>query len=314
MVGIYKITFIGTDKCYIGSSFNIATRKTTHLNYFKNGTHHSIKLQNAYNKYGVESLIFEVVEECANVSRDELFTREQYFIDLYDSFHNGYNMSPSAWTYIHEWTDEDRAAKSASMVGELNHFYGKSHTKETIDRIKANKKDTTGANNPFFGKTHSEESKLKFKATMEAKKHDPAYVHPLAGKPKTKESITKMKASMPQSTKCTIDGVNYASVSEASLLLGVGTATIRLRLRSYNFPNYVAESIPKNTKKSRIDLVSCIIDGVEYTSASAASKVLGIKYSTVVHRINSKNFPNYMSTRATTIENTHSVTSDGGSE
>ena len=304
MVGIYKITFLGTASCYIGSSFNIATRKTAHLNYFKNNNHHSVKLQNAYNKYGIESLVFEVIEECDNVSRDELFTREQHYIDLYDSFHNGYNMSSSAWTYIHEWTDEDRAIRSASMVGELNHFYGKSHTKETINKIKASRKDMTGVNNPFFGKTHSEESKLKFKAAMEAKQNDPNYVHPLTGKPKTEESITKMKASMPQSTRCTIDGVNYTSVSEASAVLGIGATTIRLRLSSYNFPNYVAESITKKAKKQRSDLVSCTIDGIEYPSALAAAEALGIKHTTIMYRINSEHFPNYMSTRATTIEST----------
>lgn len=310
MIGIYKITFNGTNKCYIGSSFDIATRKTTHLNYFKNNNHHSVKLQNAFNKYGINNLIFEVIEEYFDVTRNELFEREQFYIDKYNSFTGGYNMSPSAWTYIREWSEEDRKAKSDSMLGELNHFYGKSHTPESIEKIKANRRDTTGTNNPFYGKTHSEESKEKLRQSIKTKMENPEYVHPLKGVPKPQKSIEKMKSSMPHSIKCFIDGVEYLSVSEAAKKLNVSTNTVAQRLGSPYFLNYVSDAVPKKEKKVRSDLKACTIDGVNYPSASAASTALGIKYSTVVHRINSNNYPNYQSTRATTIENT----SNDGSE
>ena len=314
MIGIYKITFNGTNKCYIGSSFNIATRKTTHLNYFSNNNHHSVKLQNAFNKYGIDNLIFEVIEECFDVTRDELFEREQFYIDKYNSFSNGYNMSPSAWTYIHEWSEEDKKAKSESMLGELNHFYGKSHTPETIEKIKASRKDTTGHNNPFYGKKHSDESKEKFRQSMRMRMESPEYVHPLKGVPKPQKSIEKMKSSMPHSIKCIIDGVEYPSVSEAAKKLNVNTKTITQRLGSPYFLNYISDVIPKREKKVRSDLTSCIIDGIAYSSASAASVALGIKYSTIMYRINSNNYPNYQSTRATTIENTSLSNDIDGSE
>lgn len=126
MTGIYKITFIGTEKVYVGSSINLNTRRSTHLTELRANRHHSVKLQNAYNKYGEDNFIFEILEQTSDgLTRDELLAREQYYIDLLDSHKSGYNMSPNAWTYVKEWSDEDRQAKSVAMSGEGNHFYGK---------------------------------------------------------------------------------------------------------------------------------------------------------------------------------------------
>lgn len=212
-------------------------------------------------------------------------------------------MSPSAWTYIHQWTDSEKEAKSLSMQGKLNHFYGKTHAPESIAKMKANSADQSGSNNPFYGKTHSEETKKKISDVLKAKNSDPNYTHPLTNIPKSIESINKMKANMPHSIKCTIDNVDYISISEASSALGISIASITNRLKSPKYLNYTSEQISKTPIKIRKDLNSCIIDGVYYNSAKEASDKLSIKYSTVAYRINSNNYPNYQSTRATTIEN-----------
>lgn len=55
--------------------------------------------------------------------------------------------------------------QSVNMAGSNNPFYGRTHTKETRDRLReANKmRGYTGKNNPWFGHHHTEETKAKMK-------------------------------------------------------------------------------------------------------------------------------------------------------
>lgn len=108
MVGIYKITNIKNDKVYVGSSKDIEKRWNQHVNSLKNNTHHSSKLQRSYNKTKDKSIFqFEVIEE---TTEDELKKREQYYIDLYDSFNSGYNCS----------AEVDNLKYTEKYVSELN--------------------------------------------------------------------------------------------------------------------------------------------------------------------------------------------------
>jgi hypothetical protein len=63
--GVYKIESSEDPKfLYIGSSINFRIRKNKHLNDLKNSKHSNYKLQNHYNKYGKESLIFSILAVC----------------------------------------------------------------------------------------------------------------------------------------------------------------------------------------------------------------------------------------------------------
>lgn len=88
MTGIYKITCVGNNKCYIGQSIAIKRRWNDHKKSLKQGTHYNKYLQNAYNKYGENSFVYEILEQC---SKDKLNEREQFYIALFDSFKNGFN-------------------------------------------------------------------------------------------------------------------------------------------------------------------------------------------------------------------------------
>lgn len=87
--GIYKITNKVNGKIYIGQSSNLIGRWVKHKNFLKNDNHHNRHLQAAWNKYGEDNFIFEVIEEC---DIDELDDKENYWINYYDSYHNGYNL------------------------------------------------------------------------------------------------------------------------------------------------------------------------------------------------------------------------------
>jgi group I intron endonuclease len=90
--GVYMIENIKTNKKYIGSSKDIHKRWSEHKALLIKGKHHSIKLQRSYNKTkNKEIYVFSIIEIINDTNL--LKEREQYWIDFYDSFKNGYNCS-----------------------------------------------------------------------------------------------------------------------------------------------------------------------------------------------------------------------------
>lgn len=92
MVGIYKIENLINHKKYIGQSVNIKRRwKDEKISAFnENDRGYNYPLSRAFRKYGIENFSFEILEEC-NI--EELNNKEQYWIEYYDSFFNGYNQT-----------------------------------------------------------------------------------------------------------------------------------------------------------------------------------------------------------------------------
>lgn len=85
IIGIYIIKNTVNNKFYIGSSVDIKKRFRTHLFSLKKNNHHSKYLQNAFNKHGKNSFIFEIIEEC---KKENLIIREQHFIDILNPVYN----------------------------------------------------------------------------------------------------------------------------------------------------------------------------------------------------------------------------------
>lgn len=93
--GIYKITNINNGKVYVGRAANIEKRWKEHKDALAAGTHHSYKLQECYDALSnKDDLRFEIIEEVPY--ENERVVKEQYYIDKYDAFHNGYNCSEFA--------------------------------------------------------------------------------------------------------------------------------------------------------------------------------------------------------------------------
>ena len=90
--GIYKITNTINNKVYIGQSIDVKWRWYSHKCELRHGRHGNSHLQNAWSLYGEDAFNFELLEEC---SKEDLNIREQYYIDLYDSYNNdkGYNLT-----------------------------------------------------------------------------------------------------------------------------------------------------------------------------------------------------------------------------
>lgn len=90
MIGIYKITNTKNNKVYIGQSINIAQRWSQHRQHLNHNTHNNDHLQRAWNRYGSDVFVFEVLELC---SKEKLNEKEIYYINKYNStnFSIGYN-------------------------------------------------------------------------------------------------------------------------------------------------------------------------------------------------------------------------------
>ena len=89
--GIYKITNLKTNDCYIGQSLDIYKRWCQHC---KCGlgidTPVGNKLYKAMFQYGLQNFTFELLEECPKDTLT-LNEKEKYFIKLYDAKNFGYN-------------------------------------------------------------------------------------------------------------------------------------------------------------------------------------------------------------------------------
>lgn len=90
--GIYKILNSRTGKFYIGSSNNLPKRWVRHKYELKKQIHSNGYLQNSYNKHGLNSFIFIVLEFIPD--KTFLVQREQYWLDKLTPYKRsiGYNI------------------------------------------------------------------------------------------------------------------------------------------------------------------------------------------------------------------------------
>lgn len=90
MTGIYKITNKLNNHSYIGLSTKLEERWKYHLSPYNQERESYKTLYQAFKKYGIENFEFEILEEC---SPKDLSEKEMYYIEKYDTLHNGYNMT-----------------------------------------------------------------------------------------------------------------------------------------------------------------------------------------------------------------------------
>jgi hypothetical protein len=90
ITGIYKITNLTNQMCYVGQAVNIAERWKQHI---KRGmgaeTPTKNKLYPAMMSFGVENFTFEIIQEC---KKSELDEREDYWQDFFKAKEFGYSI------------------------------------------------------------------------------------------------------------------------------------------------------------------------------------------------------------------------------
>ena len=101
--GVYCMYFLkNPNKVYVGSTKisgnpiesgnGFWTRWRMHLYYFKRSKGHTLVLQEAYNKYGLDNIYFKILEIIEDKS--SILEREQFWINKLNSHVNGYNTNP----------------------------------------------------------------------------------------------------------------------------------------------------------------------------------------------------------------------------
>lgn len=116
-LGIYKILNLITNDFYIGSAINLDMRKHRHFSQLKLNNHPNKHLQNAYNKYGIENFVFEILETIEN--KENLIRREQYYLDLFKPNYNIRKVAESNLGLKYNISEETRL-KMANFMSKLH--------------------------------------------------------------------------------------------------------------------------------------------------------------------------------------------------
>ena len=262
---IYKIINVENGDFYIGSTLTPQERKERHFKDLKNGTHHSIYLQRAYNKYGSNSFEFKIIKEFNLENEDELRALEERYINFCWNSGKLYNVSKkgsggdlvSYHPLIEEikekqkkatkkrWetkTDEEKKEYSEKKKGKGNPNFGNKWTveqKEKASKYWSIYYETHDSNlkgktlEERYGKEKANEIKGKLSCAASKKVGDK---NPFYGKhhsEETKEKIAKSRKGNlpPNSKKVEYNGVIYESAGRCAKKLNISQMTVCYRCR-----------------------------------------------------------------------------------
>lgn len=108
---VYKITNKINNKCYIGITKHTFRERYNHRDDWWNAPRVNRKLLNAVKKYGPDNFKVEILLRCEHGKLEEM---EIYYISLYNSFNDGYNLT-SGGNYSYVISEETRIKNSESV-------------------------------------------------------------------------------------------------------------------------------------------------------------------------------------------------------
>ena len=172
--GIYEIVNKVNGKKYIGQSIDVYRRwREEKCDLNKDEAPWNVHLWRAWKLYGAESFEFNVLEACNECLLDE---KEAYYIELYDTQNNGYNIESGGNVNKHlaqETKDKISASHfgkslpkevcdkmSVARIGNKNPMYGKHHTQDTKNLISANNIGKTGHQISEYQKQRAREANI----------------------------------------------------------------------------------------------------------------------------------------------------------
>ena len=170
-------------KWYIGQTIDEECRFKRHIYNAINKKDNS-KFHRALRKYGLDNWVYCVLEY--NILRENLNLKEQEWIEYYDSYYSGYNLTTGGDTNC-IFSEEVKRKISESRKGQHSCWKGKHLPKKTREKISnalkgQNKSEETkrklseyhkqliGEKNPFYGKHHSEETRKKLSESHKGKR------------------------------------------------------------------------------------------------------------------------------------------------
>lgn len=161
--GIYKIANKVTGDFYIGSAVDLKSRLRSHKSKLKNQNHFNYILQEEYNKYGIDNLMFETIEFVED--KNNLIAKEQYYLD---SLKPEYNICKIAGSNLGlKLSEKTRKKMSEARIGKKSPMLGKCHTEESKNKMSKAKK----GNKFRLGKKLSEKDRIKLSLAHIGFKH-----------------------------------------------------------------------------------------------------------------------------------------------
>lgn len=139
---IYRITNKVNGKVYIGQSVNVKARWHKHIKMLNNGVHGKSKscdkdyLQRAWDKYGEDSFVFEIIDEANEAC--VLNSLEDFWINAYGGYQSKMTYNLKSGGQFNRVTKESKAHMSRSAKNRKPTFKGKKHTKESIEKMSQN--------------------------------------------------------------------------------------------------------------------------------------------------------------------------------
>lgn len=227
MAVIYRITNMANNKFYIGSAMSFERRSWQHKYDLKRGAHKNPRLQAAWNKYGEDMFVFEVVEEIP-AGEDQLVWENKY-LHVHVGQPDCYNINTdavgmrigiphSAGTKLK--VSQNRVGKHA---GSEHYRYGQVLAEAVRQKIGNTQRGKAKA----AGRRVTEEGRAKIRANIEAGRSHQHW----KGRTHTEESKAKLRRPI---VAITAEGteIRAGSITQIRALTGLKPPTINRALKS----------------------------------------------------------------------------------
>lgn len=189
--GIYKIqSIIKPERFYIGSAVSFRDRWSSHISRLRKNKHHSPRLQAHFNKYGIEDLVFIIVEPCFP---EFLETREDYYIKTLKPLFNARQSAKS--NRGHKWSEESKL----KMIGNKN------GAKKRSDETRKRMSDAAMGNKNSVGAKRTEAHKEKLRVVKTGNSFGIGNKSRI-GQKRSEEELMKARKPLSEETKQKMKG------------------------------------------------------------------------------------------------------------
>lgn len=196
---IYKITCLVTNEFYIGSSNNYNKRITRHKRSLFTNKHHSIKLQNAYNIYGLDNFKFEVIEITTKIDK---LIREKFYFETLNPIFN-------------------------TALDPLAPMEGRKHTPESIEKFKNRDYSCiTGSNHYLYGKKMNENHRIAVTNSHIGTKRTEKTKNKMSETAKRINAINRIDRDKQRKKIVDSNGIMYNSLVEAAKITKISIQAI----------------------------------------------------------------------------------------
>ena len=257
ITSIYKITN-PNGKIYVGQAKCLRSRWTAYSRLYQSVVS-QYRLSSSLLKYGIDSHIFEIIEECKT---EELNERERYWQEFYEVIgKNGMNC-----TYVGTFDKRVDLCEDSKVRRRLSHL-GKKMKQESIEKRSAK----------IRGQKRSDETRLKMRNAQLGKKNSEAH------KKATSEGLKKFY----ENNVCKHKGIKRSPETIEK------SRQFMLSDRNPNRGKKLSEEVKKKIQLANLGGennplskgVIHTITGIFYTSIADAARTYGIPKSTLKHKL-----------------------------